>query len=80
MRTRFERDIDRRTACALAGGAQRMHFRVRLAGTFVPAFAHHNAIAHDHTTHARIRRGRIQPASRQRQRARHETVMVLILQ
>src|SRR5690606_35271480 len=76
MAARLQGDISGSTPCALAGLAQGMHFGVRLAGAYMPAFTDHLAVAHDYTTDSRVGVGRIQAPARQFQGTRHIQLIV----
>ena len=56
---RFQRDIGRRAACSFSCAAQGVHFRVGLAGAFMPAFTDDYAIAYDNAADSRVRCGRV---------------------
>jgi uncharacterized protein YdeI (BOF family) len=51
--------------------AQRVHFRVRLAGAIVKTFADDLAVFHDHAADIRVGMGGKAPARGQLQRSRH---------
>ena len=59
----------------VTGCMQGMHFGVRFAGFFVPAFADDPAIANQHTTDAGVGRGRPQATLGELQGARHHAVI-----
>jgi len=75
MRAGLERDVGGGATRAIARGAQREHFGMRLPGTRVEAFADHLAIAHQHAAHHRVRLGRVRAALGEPQRARHHGVV-----
>jgi hypothetical protein len=54
MRTGLQRHVGACTTRTFARGAQREHFRVRLAGTLVPAFADDFIAMCNHAADARI--------------------------
>ena len=72
----FERDVGRGARSAAAGGTQRHHFGVGLAGTFMPAFAEHAAAVGDDAADHRIGVGGETAAFGQLQRAGHVGVVV----
>jgi hypothetical protein len=53
--TRLERDVERRPARCRARARQGVDLGMGRAKTFVPAFAHELAVAHDHCADQRIR-------------------------
>ena len=75
MHTGFERDVGGGAARALAGFAQREHFRVRFAGTFMRTATEHALTISDDATDARIRRSCVQATCGEAQRFRHVGVV-----
>jgi hypothetical protein len=75
MTTRLERHEHSCAARALAGILERKHFRVRLAGTLVPAFADDFIAMCNHAADARIGLRGEQAAYGQAQGARHHYVI-----
>ncbi|VTM86327.1 Uncharacterised protein [Raoultella ornithinolytica] len=71
MTAGFQRHIGSGAPGFFAGHAQRMNFRMRLAGTIVKTFADNLAVLDDHTADIRIGMGRKAPALRQLKRSRH---------
>ena len=72
----LEGDIGGGAAGGRAGLLQRQHLGMRATRHPVPALAHHLAVAHQHTTDARIGMGGIQPAFGQPQGTGHVTVVL----
>ncbi len=73
---RLQRDIGGGAMGLVTGCMQGMHFGVRFAGFFVPAFADDPAIANQHTTDAGVgRQGRPQATLGELQGARHHAVI-----
>ena len=62
MRTGFERDVGGGTTRRVSGFAQREHFRMRFASTFMKTATEHALSISDDATDARIRRRRVQAA------------------
>ena len=74
---RFERDIGSGAARLVARHAQRVHFRMRLAGAQMIAFTDNFAVAHDNAADVRIGRGGETPQPRQFEGARHVKFVVM---
>jgi hypothetical protein len=76
---RLERDVEGGTAHVVAASlriGKCRHLGMREAGARVEPLADDDAVLRDHTTDARIRRGRIEAALGERERARHLTAVV----
>ena len=72
MAAGLQRDVRRGAPRRSARRVQGDDLRVRLAGALMPAFAHDDAVAHEHATDAGIGRGRVQAALGEVERAGHE--------
>jgi hypothetical protein len=77
MAARLERHVDRRPGGGLRRGIEGLALRVRLARALVPPLADDPPVLRDHAAHIGIGRGRVASQRRQRQRARHEGVILL---
>jgi len=75
VRARLQRHVDRRSARARAGVAQRKNFGMRFARALVPAFADDGFSVGNDAADARIRLCAVQAAFGQAQRARHVDVV-----
>ena len=78
MIARFQRYVGRGPSQTHAFGARildRVRFSMWLTRALCETFGEHMAIASDHATHARIRRGMIQRLRRKLQRAPHKLLV-----
>ena len=73
MRARFERDVGRASPRLCTCRFKRIDFRVRLAGSAMPAFADNLAVLNQDTADPRIGMSRIQATSCQAQGLRHHS-------
>ena len=67
MATRLQRNVHRGARRALAGHRKRVHFRMRAAELFVPAFADDLAVLNDHAADHRVRLDRALAARGERE-------------
>ena len=77
MTTGFERNVNRRAGCPIAGRRERVHFGMRAAESFVPAFADDFAVANDHAADHRVRLNGSQAARGERERMSHVAFVVV---
>src|SRR5512139_1658446 len=76
MRAGLESHVERRTAGALAGGAQSDHFGMGFPGTLMKTAPDDGTVCDDHRAHGRIRTGMPHPMLPEAQRQAHEARIV----